>query len=501
MTHYLPVRRLPLLFATSAGLIACTTSFAEAPPAAAQMRPAQTPAEQRARSFLLSFNSGSAEDVRQFVRANVVPPSTPDDLTVEDWVRGVGIFRHLVGTGEFVRFEARTRTTGDLIFRSELLDRLEKITVEVEAEPPHRITSIAWPERVSSKPVAARNDAERAALLDRYAQRLAKARSFSGVVVLARNGQPIFQKAYGRAERRFGVSNTLDTRFYAGSITKTFTAVAIAQLVEQGKIAWTDPLARFLPDFPTPEAASSIQIRHLLTHTSGLGGAFPPGSKIVPDSYRSVADYMKTAPQTPPSHPPGTKRRYSNLGYMLLGRIVEIASGEDYYDYISAHVFKPAGMTSAGTDSRDSIIPKLAYGYEPDYSIDDASFHETDLRLPARASPFGGAYVSAADLLRFERALRSGTLVSPQTWTLISTPRPELGAPDWGYGFAIDEPRRDTGRKTVGHGGNQIGACTSWRMIRDAEAPYTLIVLSNSGLEACTPIVHYVFDLIPPVGS
>lgn len=457
----------------------------------------QTPAEQRARAYLELFNFGGSAELGAYVRDHFAPPGR-DGLGPDARIRGIGIYRHLVGPGRFVRFDPITETKGNLIFRSDLLDRLQRLSIEVEAQPPHRIIDVGWPETIAEPTRAPRNDAERGSLLDAYARRLADARSFSGVIVLARGNRTIFQRAYGDAEWRFRVPNALHTRFNSASITKTFTAVAIAQLVEQGKVSWDDRLSRFLPDFPTPEAAENIRIHHLLAHTSGLGAVYP--ETIVPNAYRSVADFIATAPRTPPATEPGATYRYSNLGYLLLGRVIEIASGQDYYNYIAAHIFTPAGMVSAGMEARDSVIPRLAYGYEPTYSVDRLAFQDNTLQLPARPSPFGSAYVTAADLLRFGDALRRGVLIRPETWALMTAPKPELGSPNRGYGFAVTYAAAGGARRAVGHDGNQVGMCTSWRTVGDSDVPYTFIILSNSGLEACRPIVDYMFDLVPFTG-
>lgn len=486
------------LVAASLVCLACTALLPLVSLQAASARQTtggQTPAQQKARAYLDLFNSGGSAELRTYIRDNFAPPG-PEGLTPDARIRGIGIYRHLVGPGRFVRFEPSSETRGNLIFRSDLLGRLQRLTIEVEAQPPHRIIDAGWPETVPEAMPAPRSDAERTSLLGAYVRRFVNARSFSGVIVLARGNRAIFRQAYGHAEWRFGVPNTVDTRFYSGSITKTFTAVAIAQLVEQGRISWNDSLSRFIPDFPTSEAAAKIRIDHLLTHTSGLGAVYP--ETIVPNAYRSVADFMATAPRTPPTTEPGTTYRYSNLGYLLLGRIIEIVSGQDYYDYIAAHVFAPAGMTSAGTEPRDSVVRRLAYGYEPNYSVDRPAFQDNTLQLPARSSPFGSAYVTAEDLLRFGDALRRGVLVHPATWALMAAPKPELGSANRGYGFAVSYARAGGERRALGHDGNQLGMCTSWRTVTDSDVPYTFIILSNSGLEACRPIVEYMFDLIPP---
>lgn len=494
---HLIIAPLTLAVCAAAGAQPSGRSSVLPPP---QSQSANSPAEQRAREYLALVNAGGSGEVANYVRSNFASRAL-EGTSVDRRVLAVGFYRYFLGPAQFVRFHPISPTKGSIVFQSALQGRLQRLTVEVEPDAPHRVTAITGPESIPGTGPTAHNESERIALLDQFVRQLAGTRYFSGVVVLVRGGAPVFQKAYGDAEWRFGVPHTLDTRFYAGSIAKTFTAVAIAQLVEQGKISWDDPLARFVPGYPTPEAAAKIRIKHLLAHTSGLGNVYPSGTKMAPDEYRNVADYMAKAPTTPLEFEPGKTSRYSNLGYVLLARVVEIASGQDFYDYIAEHVFKPAGMVSAGTEARDRVVEKLAYGYEPNYSVDGLQFQENTLKLAARAAGFGGAYVTADDLLRFGRALRDGTLIKPQTWQLMSTAKPEIGAPDRGYGFSVGGTQGVSGRGFVGHGGNTMGVCTSWGAIDDATVPYTYVILSNSGIEACRPIVEYVFDLIPPAQS
>ena len=334
--------------------------------------------------------------------------------------------------------------------------------------------------------------------VDAFASRLADQDFFSGAVLLARHGEPILHEAYGLAERRFRVPNSVDTRFYSASVTKTFTAIAIARLVEQRRVAWDDPLERFIPGFPDAESAAAIRIEHLLSHTSGLGDVFAEGTVVAPDAYRNVADFMATAPTRPPAFRPGTAFRYSNLGFLVLGRVIEVAAGADYYDFVAEHVFRPAGMASAGMDPIDEVPDRLAYGYDPGDPLEpEPSYRDNAHELRGRSAPFGGAYLTAMDLLRFDRALRSGALLSPGTWRVVRAPRPELGAPEGSYGFELRQFGTVTGRRCIGHGGNTLGASASWGTIEDAADEYTFVVLCNSGVFACFPVNDHIFAMIP----
>src|SRR5262249_40146246 len=151
------------------------------------------------------------------------------------------------------------------------------LVVRVEPESPYRIAGIGLrPPKppASAQPVKKRSDEQIGQELKSFVEKLAAADVFSGSVLLAKDCGPVFKGAYGMANKDFNAPNRIDTKFNLGSMNKMFTAVSIAQLVERGKLSFDDPLSKFLPDFPDPAAAQKIKIKHLLTHTAGLGGYF-----------------------------------------------------------------------------------------------------------------------------------------------------------------------------------------------------------------------------------
>src|SRR5262249_4825572 len=159
--------------------------------------------------------------------------------------------------------------------------------------------------------------------------------------------------------------NRIDTKFNLGSMNKMFTAVAIAQLVERGKLSFDDPLSKFLPDFPDKESAEKIKIKQILTHTAGLGGYF--SQKFIEssrDRFRTVDDMMKLAKEEKLQFEPGSKWQYSNTGFLVLGAVVEKVSGQSYYDYVRENIYRPAGMTNSDCYELDRVNTNLAVGYE-----------------------------------------------------------------------------------------------------------------------------------------
>ncbi|MGB9835934.1 MAG: serine hydrolase domain-containing protein [Candidatus Saccharicenans sp.] len=187
---------------------------------------------------------------------------------------------------------------------------------------------------------------------------------FSGVVLIARDSQPIFFKAYGFASKEFAVPNQRDTKFNLGSINKIFTKIAIARLAQEGRLSLDDKLGRFLPDYPNTEAREKVTIRHLVNMTSGISDFFGPEFEATPkDLLRHNRDYLKLFASKPLAFEPGTRQMYSNGGYVVLGEIISAVSGLDYYDYVRKNIFEPAGMKDSDWFEADAVVPNLAEGY------------------------------------------------------------------------------------------------------------------------------------------
>ena len=211
--------------------------------------------------------------------------------------------------------------------------------------------------------------------LDRKFEELTKKDQFSGAAMIAKDGKPIWQKAYGMQDREQKTPADLETSFRLGSMNKMFTAIAIAQLVEAGKLRFTDKLIDVLPDYPNKENARQITVHHLLTHTSGLGDIFGPKFFATKDSLRDLADYLPLFVEQPLRFTPGAKWSYSNAGFITLGLIIEKLSGQSYYDYVQQHIYAPAGMTRSGNtpktergdESRDRLHAHDVAGARAEY--------------------------------------------------------------------------------------------------------------------------------------
>jgi CubicO group peptidase (beta-lactamase class C family) len=322
--------------------------------------------------------------------------------------------------------------------------------------------------------------------LERYLGRLVAADAFSGAVAVARDGVPFFTAAYGLADRAAGEPNRVGTRFNLGSMNKMLTAVAVAQLAQQGRLAVTDTLARVLPEYPNRAGAEQITVHQLLTHTSGLGDFFGPRYLEAKDRLRTPRDYFPLFADAPLAFAPGTGWGYSNAGYVVLGAVVERVSGQEYFDYVRAHVYEPAGMTRSDSFERDAAVPDLAIGYtvlpaaagdlRPEMAFGPRA--ENTPSLGVKGSPAGGGYSTVEDLLAFDRALRGHRLLSPELTDLVLTGKvgTGLGPEAVRYAYGFEEAALD-GVRIVGHGGGGPGISANLDLFLDRGV--TAVVLTN----------------------
>jgi len=314
--------------------------------------------------------------------------------------------------------------------------------------------------------------------LGAYLEKLAAADLFSGVVLVARDAKSTFQKAYGLASRAYNVPNKIDTKFNVASINKMFTGVVVAQLAENGRLSFDDPVGKHLPDYPNKDVAEKVTLHHLLTHTSGLGDCLDNLRYLpVREKTRRVRDYFPLFEKDPLTFEPGARYEYSNVGYILLGAVIEKVSGQDYFAYMSERVFEPAGMADTGFYELDQDTPGIATGYEPKLVGNQLTMLNNTHRLPMKGCPAGLGYSTAPDLLRFDQALRAHKLLSRKSTETLLAGKVKLGpeaAAKYAYGF-FDEPVH--GRRIVHHGGGFAGIDTQLDMYLDQG--YTVVVLTN----------------------
>ncbi|NTV72525.1 MAG: beta-lactamase family protein [Azonexaceae bacterium] len=225
-------------------------------------------------------------------------------------------------------------------------------------------------------------------------------------------------------------ANLVDTKFNLGSMNKMFTAVAILQLVEQGKLSVGDRIIDVLPDYPNREVPAEVTIDQLLTHTAGMGDCFTGDFFTTPpEQLKTVAGYLPLFVDKPLQFEPGTQYAYSNEDYIVLGLIIEKITGQSYFDYVRENVYALAGMVNTDAFDLDTPVPNLAIGY----TTQDAEGNQTgELAdntplMPVKGTPAGGGYSTAGDLLSFKEALLGNKLLSPE-FTNLQTARAALDA-------------------------------------------------------------------------
>jgi CubicO group peptidase (beta-lactamase class C family) len=446
-------RILPLWLSCA---IVVTSSAAAAP--AKPGLPA-TPIGRLAAAWIETFNSGDEARMRTFNEKHV----TKADLAERSMEQRLSAFKRMsrqIGVLE-VTGVAQVEGARIVVLATSATGERLAITVEGDAADASRLKSILIDEAPGpdDAPVETGPPMTESALrdsLDRWIDRELAADRFAGVVRIVDGERTIYERAAGLAERRFDVPNTFDTKFNIGSITKLFTKIGIAKLMEQGKLAPEDHVSKFLPDYPKP-VADQITIQQLLDHTSGLGDIFGPEYDAMEKSgLRSLSDFLPLFENKPLKFEPGKGEFYSNAGYTVLGLVIERVSGMPYHDFIRRTIYEPAGMIASGPGEADAPTPNLATGYtrRARYRADgnegpgaggrgrrpgDAARPGTDARrwelrantydLPGLSSSAGGGYSTAGDLIRFAAALRHDRILSPAytQWVLGGDP-PAPGA-------------------------------------------------------------------------
>ncbi len=304
--------------------------------------------------------------------------------------------------------------------------------------------------------------------IDDLIEPLVAGHTFSGSILVAREGRVLLANGYGLADREGGVPNTPATKFRIGSLTKAFTAAAVLLLQEEGKLDDDDPLARFIPDYPEGDR---ITLRHLLSHTSGI-----PNFTALPE-YAEYSIHPATLPGTialfrdlPLEFEPGSRFRYSNSNYIVLSYVIEQVTGSTYEEFLRQRIFEPLGMNDTGYDHNDPALPGMARGYDFDAEagkLREASY--IDMTVPGGA---GGLYSTVRDLLIWHQALSDDRLLTPASRALIFTPVRS----GYGYGWGIQTAFAD--RLTISHQGGINGFLSAiWRF---PDEDLVIVALSNS---------------------
>lgn len=443
-----------------------------------------SPAGRQLAALLVALNSGKRTTLKAFFANNLDgpknDPSFLDNVTdqyLRFYQQSHGFTVRKVETSSSAAIKTLTQANSTGAWMEISVFVTAQPPDYVKAVPPYHIVGIGFgdketpieflsQEKLSESQIRARTDAMMTALV--------RDDGFSGTIYVAKNGRPIYARAFGLANRAWNIPNRIDTKFNLASITKMFTAVAVAQLVEQGKLSYTDAVGKILPDYPNKAVAQQVTLHHLLSHTSGLIGARALAEKS-PDSptVRTIKEMVKPFVNEPLSFPPGQQFDYSNAGFVLLGAIIEKASGQSYYDYVREHIFKPAGMTHTDFYELDADPQNLATGFEdgPNGTRFDNIFD-----VGVKGSPAGGAYSTGEDMTKFHMALIHHKLLSQSSlerlWTGV-TEEPQRNS-EYGYGAQI---ARYNGARIIWHGGGWKGITNEFEFY--PELGCTVVILSN----------------------
>ncbi len=430
------------------------------------------------KQWLEAFNSGDAAKVSAFWKqygGNAGDDRTAGDLRLREMTGGMTIFKIEEDTGTHL---AVLMKEGRGSYSESTLDLASTNPTVVGRMGGHPVPPPQGASGVAS------NDEDIARQVREHVAETHGDDAFSGAVLIAHHDKIVLHQAWGMADSAKQSANTIDTQFCLGSMNKMFTAVAILQLVQQGKVALDKPIMTYWPDYPNRDLANKVTIRELLSHTGGTGDIFTPEYAAHRLETRTLADYVKLYGNRPVAFEPGTRLEYSNYGFILLGRIIELVSGEPYASYVQEHVFRPAGMPHTESRPESDHVAGRAIGYMRGPS----GLAPNTATLPWSGTSAGGGYSTVGDLLLFGEALQSGKLLDRALLQQATTAGSPLN-PGYGLGFYV---LPDGG---YGHGGGAPGMNGELHILPGDG--YVLVALANRDPRMATDMVDFITSILP----
>jgi len=430
----------------------------------------------RIKSFIDVINSGNAERVKRFVNEECAKEFR-EMVPLNDHIStALGLLRD---TGGIEFYSVRTFTPEAkgqtvVIVKDRNLGSWWRIAFRFGEAPKFLIAGLGMnsarpPVGLSEPPLTEKQAVEEIRAL---MAGLNKKNWFSGTLLVAKGPDVLLTDVGGEASKAFHVPNNIDTKFNLGSMNKMFTSTAVARLVEAGKLSFDDPISKYIDETWLPKSVTDkITVRHLITHTSGLGSYFNEVyMRSSRDLFRKLDDYKPLIKDDKPAFTPGERFQYSNTGMFLLGVVIEKVTGEDYFDHIRKVIYTPAGMTSSDCYEMDYPVENLAIGYSPDFAS-PYKWQNNLYKHVIKGGPAGGGFSTVKDLHRFALALLSGKLVSKSMRETMWT---DFKGANYGYGFqSVQSP----GGKAVGHGGGFSGINSQLDIYVDTG--YIVAVMSN----------------------
>lgn len=433
-------------------------------------------AEQALKAWLAAFNDADRDALTAFRAQYGMRPDTQGDLE----------FREEMGRLAVLEVVATTAAKAQVLVLPAANDRAMRVTTTLN--PDTGAAEFVF----EGAETPAKYQPARMALTDVLAeartrlQALQGSNDLGGAFLVAEGGEIRMAWHGGLADREHRVAVERNTRFRLASLNKMFTAVAILQLQDAGRLSLDDTLAKHLPAYPNPTVAASVTLRQMLTHTSGLGDIFGDKATEHVDSLRTLQDYWAVFGAEPLSFAPGERDQYSNYAFVLLGSVIEAISGQSYYDYVDEHIYRVAGMRSTGSAPESTPVADRARPYtriDGRWTLEKAS-------LPWRGTSAGGGYSTVDDLLKFGEALRTGKLLSPASLAMATSPQNHNAW--YGHGFMV---RGQGDARLYGHEGGAPGANAVFYVM--PEQGYVLVGLSNVDPDAMGNVVNFVANRLP----
>lgn len=438
--------------------------------------------DQKAEKLVAAINSNSDKELINYVNANF--SETLKSATQNEFLsRAKAAFRSTAGVQHHKRFYFNSDALfGEYQCASADLNNVLEFSLKLDKNGKIKLfnSRVAYSEDPIKK---VKTEQELIVDLGQTLKHLSEKDVFSGAVLFAKGEQVLFEYAAGSAIKEEGIKNTNDTKFNIGSTNKMFTAVAIMQLVGQGKLDLNDRLSKYLDSTWMPSSlADQIKISQLLNHSAGAGDFFSEKIQAAPLSqFQTLEGYKPYVKLSQLEFEPGTSWSYSNSGMLLLGAVIEKVSEQNYFDYVNEHIYKAAGMESSalrtfgGKEPGSAVeaegnkrLTNQAMGYIPKI---DGTYDLSVNPIYTIGSPAGGGYSTVGDLHKFGIALLSGKLLPDSV--KLKMFKDELGR-GYGYGFQLSGSP-DT--EVVGHSGGAPGVNAESYFF--PETGYMVVVLSN----------------------
>jgi CubicO group peptidase (beta-lactamase class C family) len=450
---------------------------------------------ERIQSIIETVNANDPERIRRFIQEECAPKfrdMVPMDEHIKVWL-GV---RHQTGGVDFYSirtYDPEHKGETVVILKDRNFESWRAATFRFADEKEFLVDGLDFgfartPAGIAEPPLTEKEFLQSVRSL---VERLIERDVFSGTLLIAKGDDVLLTQAGGEASKSYHVPNNIDTKLNLGSMNKMFTATSIVQLAEKGVLSYQDPISKYVDESWLPkEITDKVTIHHLLTHTSGLGSYFNDTyQKSSRELFRNVDDFKPLVKGEKLAFEPGKRFQYSNTGMLLLGVVIEKATGQSYFEYVRKNIYGPAGMKNSDSYEMDYPVDNLAIGYSPDWKS-PYGWQNNLYKHVIKGGPAGGGFSTVGDLHRFARALQTGKLVKLESLPLMWK---DYAGANYGYGFTVVQGPNG---KVVGHSGGFDGINGNLDIFVDRG--YIVAVLSNYDMGA-TPVARRIDQLLARV--